>query len=84
MYIQLANAILRNHPSRSLYTEVPLQLIRNSNCDDTDGDYSMNYVSTDEESQDNYEDEEDYYSLQDDDDFGPQLKLAEIPCDDFL
>ena len=84
VYIPLANAILRNHPSRLLYTQATCHLIEDSDGSDTY--HSTSYASTDEESKDKYSD--DNYNDNDYDweydDYNQQPKLAEIPCDEYL
>ena len=81
MYIQLANAIIKHHPSRSPYTNIPAQLE-----DDYSSDPSMSDVSTDEEYYYDNDDDDDYddsdtYSCQIQQKYS-QTKLAEIPYDE--
>ena len=77
MYIQLANAIIKHHPSRSPYTDIPAQLE-----DDYSSNPSMSDVSTDEEyDYDDDDDDSETYSFQVQQKYS-QTKLAEIPCDE--
>ena len=77
MYIQLANAIIKHHPSRSPYTDIPAQLE-----DDYSSNPSMSDVSTDEEyDYDDDDDDSETYSCQVQQKYS-QTKLAEIPCDE--
>ena len=89
VYVQLANAILTNHPSRTLYTQIPKCLMEGRGEAD-----SVNCPSTDEESEDEIGHDEDYHHNDvwygDCNDnhidilsYSFEPKLAEIPCDQF-